>query len=194
MDPQHASPSAPSFPYPEQDATSSETDRTLADRTRQMASDARRRASSQVRTELDSGKQRAADALHDVADSLLNGTRDVTDGPSRYLRDASEQVRRAADWLEHSDLQDLTMRAEDFARRQPALFLGSAFTIGLVAARFFKSSNRGTSVPRRLDDRPLPANQPDRPDAGVTGTRHEPPYYAGADLPGMGGAAREGGL
>jgi hypothetical protein len=31
---------------------------------------------------------------------------------------------------------------EDFARREPAVFIGGAIAIGLVAARFLKSSRR----------------------------------------------------
>lgn len=193
MEPQKASPSATPRPYPgDSTARDPDDERTLADRTRQLASDARRRASSQVRTELDNGRQRAADALHHVADSLLNGTRDVTDGPARYLRDASEQVRRAADWLEHSDTQELTMRAEDFARRQPALFLGSAFAMGLVAARFFKSSTRGTTAPRRLADRG-PVDGLTDAEAAPSRSATTPPFFADADLPSKKGTAREGG-
>ena len=30
--------------------------------------------------------------------------------------------------------------AESYARRNPAVFLGSAFVLGILAARFFKSS------------------------------------------------------
>jgi hypothetical protein len=35
--------------------------------------------------------------------------------------------------------------AEDFARRQPALFLGGAFALGLLGARFLKSSGQQAS-------------------------------------------------
>ena len=34
-------------------------------------------------------------------------------------------------------------RVEDIARRQPALFIGGAFVLGLVAARLLKSSAAG---------------------------------------------------
>jgi hypothetical protein len=35
----------------------------------------------------------------------------------------------------------MIQEVERFARRQPALFLGGAFTLGLIAARFLKSSS-----------------------------------------------------
>jgi hypothetical protein len=34
----------------------------------------------------------------------------------------------------------MVRNVEDFARRQPALFIGGAFMLGLLGARFLKSS------------------------------------------------------
>jgi hypothetical protein len=42
--------------------------------------------------------------------------------------------------LRKKDVQQLMQDAQRLARRQPALFIGSAFALGLVAARFLKSS------------------------------------------------------
>jgi hypothetical protein len=44
-------------------------------------------------------------------------------------------------YLEARDIQDLVGEAESLARRSPALFLGGAFTLGVLAARFLKSSS-----------------------------------------------------
>jgi hypothetical protein len=115
---------------------------TLADRTRDVAAQAQQKAGEQVRSGIDNGKRRAAGALHGVAQSLLNGTGEAPQGASRYVREAGEQVQRAADWLDQADAQQITRSAEEFARRQPALFIGGAFALGLVAARFIKSSSR----------------------------------------------------
>lgn len=115
---------------------------TLGERTRNVTSQAQQKAGEQVRSGINTGKRRAAGALHGVAESLLHGTGDQADGPSRYIQQAGEQVRRAADWLEQTDVEELTHRTEEFARRQPALFIGGAFALGLVAARFLKSSSR----------------------------------------------------
>jgi hypothetical protein len=42
-------------------------------------------------------------------------------------------------------VDDLLREAEEFARRDPALFLGVAFTLGVLGARFLKSSGRHPS-------------------------------------------------
>jgi ElaB/YqjD/DUF883 family membrane-anchored ribosome-binding protein len=141
-----------------------EQQQTLGDKTRQVTSQAQQKAGEQVRTGIDTGKRRAADALHGVAESLLHGTGDdAAEGVTRYIQQAGEQVRRAADWLENTNVDELTRRTEDFARRQPAVFIGGAFTLGLIAARFFKSSSRDQQeklyknrfTPAPLADAPL---------------------------------------
>jgi ElaB/YqjD/DUF883 family membrane-anchored ribosome-binding protein len=115
----------------------------IGDRTRDLTSQAQQKAEEQVRSGVDTGRQRAAGALHGVADSLLNGSGEAAEGASRYIRQAGERVQRAADWLEHADVEELTQRTEEFARRQPVVFIGGAFALGLIAARVLKGSRRG---------------------------------------------------
>ena len=64
-----------------------------------------------------------------------------------YLDRATAQVERLADYLRDRDARELVGEAERFARREPALFLGGAFTLGLLAARFLKSSGRASQSP-----------------------------------------------
>ncbi len=123
---------------------SSSTTNSLGEKTRRVAAQAQQKAGEQVKSGIDTGRHRAAGALYGVADSLLHGTGDdPAEGATRYIQQAGEQVRRAADWLEQTNVEELTQRTEDFARRQPALFIGGAFALGIVAARFLKSSSRG---------------------------------------------------
>lgn len=134
----------------------------IGDRARDLTSQAQQKAEDQVRSGVDNGRQRAAGALHGVADSLLNGSGEAAEGASRYIRQAGERVQRAADWLEHADVEELTQRTEEFARRQPVVFIGGAFALGLIAARVLKGSRRaGPEAPvadrsTADDDAPLP--------------------------------------
>jgi hypothetical protein len=116
----------------------------VGEKVREIANTAQTKAGEQVRTQLDSGKNRAATALRDVASSLMNPNAENPDAVSRYIRTAGDQVQRAADYLENSDVRRVVSDVERFARRQPALFLGGAFMVGLVAARVLKSSRRET--------------------------------------------------
>lgn len=65
-----------------------------------------------------------------------------------YLDRAAEEVTQISDYLRDRNVDEMLMDAEEFARRQPQLFLGGAFALGLLTARFFKSSS-----PQRRHDK-----------------------------------------
>jgi hypothetical protein len=58
-----------------------------------------------------------------------------------YVNKAADGIERWASNMRQQDLEDAVRAVEQFARRQPAMFLGIAFGAGLAAARFLKSSN-----------------------------------------------------
>lgn len=101
-------------------------------------------AREQVSTRLSGQKDRAAEGLTSVADALrqtgqqLRGQDQqmVTD----YIDSAAQQVERISNYLRQNDLGRLVDDIEGLARRQPGLFLGGAFALGLLGARFLKSS------------------------------------------------------
>lgn len=61
---------------------------------------------------------------------------------ANYMDRAAEGVSQVSSYLRDRNIDEMLMDAEDFARRQPELFLGGAFALGVLAARFFKSSAR----------------------------------------------------
>ena len=110
-------------------------------------------AQSEARTRLERGKQDAATTLSTVATTLLQSGLQLRDEreemAGEYVERAARQIERAANYVQNADLREVVGEVEDFARRRPALFIGSAFAAGLLAARFLKSS-RTTS--RRPDE------------------------------------------
>ena len=118
--------------------------RKLADMARNAASQAKQKAGEQVSSSVDKGRTRAADTLQEVARTLMGsgtGTGDAANNPAtQYLSKAGEQVQRFADYLQNTEPRELVANTESFARRQPALFLGSAFALGVLAARFLKAT------------------------------------------------------
>ena len=63
------------------------------------------------------------------------------EGPiAEYVDTAASQVEQFANMLREQDLEQLMNTTAQFARRQPALFLGAAFALGFAATRFIKSS------------------------------------------------------
>ena len=110
-------------------------------------------AQSHAQSKLERGKADAAITLSSVATSLLNsgvqlrGDQQAMAG--EYVERAARQLERAADYMKTADLREVVDQVEDFARRRPAVFIGSAFAAGILAARFLKSSR---NTPRRSAD------------------------------------------
>lgn len=115
-----------------------------AAKAREVAATARERAVEKVQDRINTQKHRATDSLESVAQSLRVAGEQLpeTNGMSRYMYQAANQVDNLAAFLNNRELTELVDEVEDFARRQPALFVGGAFALGVLGARFLKSSRR----------------------------------------------------
>ena len=110
-----------------------------------LAGDAREQVTQRVESGLDRGKARAADTLGGVAQTLLQSSQQLRQQQPQlgdYAERAAREMQRFSDYLQRTDVHELVDRAEDVARRQPALFLGGMFALGVVGARFLRSSRR----------------------------------------------------
>jgi len=74
--------------------------------------------------------RRAADKLHDQKSDAL----------AKYVDGAAETVDGVARFVNENDLPDLLHEIELFARRRPALIIGSVFLLGLAVGRFVKAA------------------------------------------------------
>lgn len=96
--------------------------------------------------ELTSQKERAFEGIGSVAQAMRQGTQQLRDQHHEtlagYVEQAANQMDRVAQQLRNKDVTELLDDAQQLARRQPALFVGSAFAVGLLGARFLKSSTR----------------------------------------------------
>jgi ElaB/YqjD/DUF883 family membrane-anchored ribosome-binding protein len=98
-------------------------------------------AQKQVRTALTGQKNRAATAISDAAKLIRQAGVQAQGGQgSLPLADQlADRVGGLAQTIEQKEVEELIADTEDFARRQPALFLGIAATLGFVAVRVLKS-------------------------------------------------------
>ena len=110
---------------------------------RGLAEQVREQASSQLSTQ----KNRAMDSLGSIAQAARQTTQSLRDNQQNamadYVNKAADQIERFSTRLRERDVADLMQDAQQFARRQPAVFIGAAFAAGLLAARFLKSSTAG---------------------------------------------------
>jgi ElaB/YqjD/DUF883 family membrane-anchored ribosome-binding protein len=99
-------------------------------------------------SQLNSQKDRATEGMNSVVQAVRHSTEQLREEHATiasYVDEAVSQVDRLARNLKQKDTRELVSDAQRFARRNPAIFVGSAFAIGLVAARFLKSSGDGTN-------------------------------------------------
>ena len=61
---------------------------------------------------------------------------------AQYTDKAAEQIDRVSGYLANRDVDQLIEEGEKLAKRNPELFLGVTFGLGLLAARFIKSSRQ----------------------------------------------------
>ena len=112
-----------------------------------VASNATERATEKVESGLERGKERTARALGVIAQSLRgvgNELRNQNEqGMSRFVDGVANRADQMATRLNNADPQSVIDDVEEFARREPAVFIGGAVALGLIAARFLKSSRRG---------------------------------------------------
>lgn len=90
----------------------------------------------------DEGKNQAAQTISRIAGGMRRVSTDLeAEQPAvaGAARTAAEQAERLAAYMERTDARDMVHTVEDAARRQPLLFLGGAFALGLVAARILKA-------------------------------------------------------
>jgi len=89
----------------------------------------------------------AADGIGQVAESIRRVSLDMqTEQPaiSNLAETAAEQADRIASYLRQNDARQMLSAVEDAARRQPLLFLGGAFVLGVAASRVLKAGSQQT--------------------------------------------------
>jgi len=114
-----------------------------------IAERVRERASAELTTQ----KERATDGLGTIAQVVRRSTQQLRDQQhdtvAQYIEQAADQLERLSTRLKEKNVSELLNDAQRLARRQPALFIGGAFVLGLLGARFLKSSSdRESGAPR----------------------------------------------
>jgi hypothetical protein len=105
-----------------------------------IVSNVKNRATAQLASQ----KDRATDQLGTIAQAVRHSSErlraDQHETVAQYVEKAAEQLDRFSHNLREKDINELLQDAQSLARRQPALFIGGSFAVGLLAARFLKSS------------------------------------------------------
>jgi hypothetical protein len=114
----------------------------VVDQAKNTFQQARDRASSS----LGESKNQFADQFGTMADALRRTTEHLRSEDQQRIAGLTDtvarQVEQVADYLRNKDARAMRQDLENLARRQPALMIGGALVLGLIGARFLKSSER----------------------------------------------------
>lgn len=107
-------------------------------------------------SKIESQKKNLSSGLVAIADSIRQAGQTLRDGEEQtaisgltaeYGQTIADKIEQVSDYFDRKDLKGIVRDVENFARRQPEIFIGVAFAAGLLAARFLKSSSRPTLPP-----------------------------------------------
>lgn len=113
----------------------------IVSQTKEMVANIGAKAKETVTDRLSNRQSRSALELNGIADALRQKGEELDGsvlGP--IVSAAAEKVDRASEYIMDAKLGDVVKSTESFARREPALFLGGAFALGVLCARILKSS------------------------------------------------------
>jgi hypothetical protein len=124
-----------------QSETGNGTDAGVVGQAKQVASQMADQTADLLSSHVADQASKSASDLGTLAEALRLTSKQLSGNiASPYVNKAADQIERASHFLEQAELRDVVQGVEKFARREPALFLGGAFALGLVGARFLKSS------------------------------------------------------
>jgi len=116
----------------------------------QKVGEVKEQVAEQATSRAEQGKEQATSSLGQMAGAIRQTSgqlrsQDQT-GIAQYVDRAADQVENLSSYLNNRSVTELVGDVERFARREPTLFLGGAFLLGLVGARFLKSSGQSSQV------------------------------------------------
>jgi hypothetical protein len=144
-------------------AKAQETLESVSHETQQQARNVANTVQEKTKSTVNAQKEEAANQIDGIASAFreTGSTLRKQDNEwiAGYADNMAEQMERFAGYLHDGDINRFLSDARALARSKPEIFLGGAFTLGLVAARFLKSSSpsqnqrysRGYSYGERSD-------------------------------------------
>lgn len=120
-------------------------------------------AAEKTKSTIQEQKSNFASSLSSVADSLKKAGEEmrsaddeigITNVTAKYGDTLAQQIEQISRYFETKDLREIARDVESFARRNPGVFIGSAFALGFLAARFLKSSSSSTPEQSFTENRP----------------------------------------
>jgi hypothetical protein len=116
----------------------------MTDQAGQVAGQVKDQVKEQASAKLSDQKGRAAEGLSSVATMVSqfgDQVREQNPTMAGFVDTAADRLREFSTHIDQHELTELMDDVERYARRNPMLFAGGAFALGLLGARFLRSSS-----------------------------------------------------
>jgi hypothetical protein len=125
----------------------------LTDQAKEVASDAGEKLLASVSDQ----KAAGADYVGNVA-NIIRRTAYEFDSEmpqaGHYIRKAAAQLDNVSEAMRNKNMSEIVGNVQDFARKQPTAFFGTAVLLGFAVVRFLKSAPAHATQPARLPAAP----------------------------------------
>ena len=130
-------------------APAKDTTGSFIDQAKAVAGDAYSSVADKATSTVEDGKaglvtglEGAAQTVRRVVDAIGEGgdAGKISDYAARYTETGAKKLEDIAGYFDKTDLKGMARDVEQYGRQNPAIFLGAAFALGILAARFLKSS------------------------------------------------------
>jgi hypothetical protein len=112
----------------------------------------------QAGAQLTTQKDRATDNIGAVARAIKGTGRELRDqqyeGIANYVEQAADRLEQWSTTMRNKDAGELLRDTQNAARQRPIAFIGAAFALGLLTARFLKSSQPANGAGSARTERP----------------------------------------
>jgi len=113
---------------------------------KELATDVVDKAKDLASDHVSDQREKSAGEITKLANALHHTSEELGDTiAAPYIDKAADMLDRLSGSVRDGSMSDAVSATKRFARREPLLFLGGAFIVGLFAARFLKSSERSES-------------------------------------------------
>lgn len=94
------------------------------------------------------GLSGVAESIRQVGENMRGNQSEenpIAQFTGKYGDALATQVENLSNYFDRKNVREIVRDVESFARRNPAVFIGGAFALGILAARFLKSSSPSIS-------------------------------------------------
>jgi ElaB/YqjD/DUF883 family membrane-anchored ribosome-binding protein len=147
----------------------------VKERVQDAAQQAKGQTRDQLRSQVNTCSTQAGEQVSSTAEAMRRTSEQLRsegkDSAARVIDEVADRSERLGGYPTQADADRILGDVEDFARRQPWVFVGGSAVLGFLASRFMKASSRSRYQSRaRASDSPSRFGVPAAPPSSALGS------------------------